>query len=152
MPLDWSQCPAVESIPGKVSGAWVFKGTRMPVQSVFENLEAGMSIDEIVEVFDVTAEEVLVNADLAMYDAKELGRNRAELHSSVGHEQPWDIGEFYGQSYFCDPRGQFLATGSRDQTELVTAELDLDKIREVRNVWQFYRDRRPETYGGLVEL
>jgi len=68
----------------------------------------------------------------------------------VGHEQPWDIGEFYGQSYFCDPRGQFLATASRDQTELVTAELDLDKIREVRNVWQFYRDRRPETYGGLV--
>lgn len=58
MPLDWSQCPAVESIPGKVSGAWVFKGTRMPVQSVFENLEAGMSLDEIVEVFDVTAEEV----------------------------------------------------------------------------------------------
>ena len=70
----------------------------------------------------------------------------------VGHEQPWDIGEFYGQSYFCDPRGQFLASGSRDQTELVTAELDLDKVREVRNVWQFYRDRRPETYGGLVQL
>ena len=70
----------------------------------------------------------------------------------VGHEQPWDIGEFYGQSYFCDPRGRFLASGSRDQTELVTAELDLDQIREVRNVWQFYRDRRPETYGGLVEL
>lgn len=56
--LDWSQCPAVESIPGKVSGAWVFKGTRMPVQTVFENLEAGMSIQEIVEVFDVTEEEV----------------------------------------------------------------------------------------------
>ena len=70
----------------------------------------------------------------------------------VGHEQPWDIGEFYGQSYFCDPRGQMLAAGSRDQTELVTAELDLDKVREVRNVWQFYRDRRPETYGGLCEL
>jgi beta-ureidopropionase len=70
----------------------------------------------------------------------------------VGHELPWDIGEFYGQSYFCDPRGQFLANGSRDQTELVTAELDLDKVREVRNVWQFYRDRRPETYGGLVQL
>jgi beta-ureidopropionase len=68
----------------------------------------------------------------------------------VGHEQPWDIGEFYGQSYFCDPRGQFLATGSRDKTELVTAELDLDKIREVRNTWQFYRDRRPETYDELV--
>ncbi|HEV3036530.1 MAG TPA: DUF433 domain-containing protein [Candidatus Angelobacter sp.] len=56
--LDWSQCPAVESIPGKVSGAWVFRGTRMPVQTVFENLEAGMSIDEITEVFDVTQEEV----------------------------------------------------------------------------------------------
>jgi N-carbamoylputrescine amidase len=69
----------------------------------------------------------------------------------VGHEQPWDIGEFYGQSYFCDPRGQFLVNASRDKTELVTAELDLDKIREVRNIWQFYRDRRPETYGGLVE-
>jgi beta-ureidopropionase len=70
----------------------------------------------------------------------------------VGHEQPWDIGEFYGQSYFCDPRGQFLATGSRDKTELVTAELDLDKVREVRNTWQFYRDRRPETYEELVAL
>ena len=69
----------------------------------------------------------------------------------VGHEQPWDIGEFYGQSYFCDPRGQFLATASRDKTELITAELDMDKIREVRNIWQFYRDRRPETYGALVE-
>ncbi len=56
--LDWSQCPAVESIPAKVSGAWVFKGTRMPVQTVFENLEAGMSVDEITEVFDVTADEV----------------------------------------------------------------------------------------------
>ena len=57
-PLDWSQCPAVESVPGKVSGAWVFRGTRMPVQAVFENLEAGMSLEEITEVFDVTPEEV----------------------------------------------------------------------------------------------
>jgi uncharacterized protein (DUF433 family) len=56
--LDWSQCPAVESVSGKVSGAWVFRGTRMPVQTVFENLEAGMSVDEITEVFDVTPEEV----------------------------------------------------------------------------------------------
>ena len=70
----------------------------------------------------------------------------------VGHEQPWDIGEFYGQSYFCDPRGQFIATASRDKTELITAELDFDKIREVRNTWQFYRDRRPETYNELVAL
>src|SRR5579862_1005819 len=68
----------------------------------------------------------------------------------VGTEAPWNIGEFYGQSYFCDPRGSFLATGSRDKTELITAELDLDKIREVRNVWQFFRDRRPETYEPLT--
>ena len=56
--LDWSQCDAVESVPGKVSGAWVFKGTRMPVQTVFANLEAGMSVKEITEVFDVKAEEI----------------------------------------------------------------------------------------------
>jgi N-carbamoylputrescine amidase len=68
----------------------------------------------------------------------------------VGTEAPWNIGEFYGQSYFCDPRGQVLATGSRDQDELVVAELDLEQIREVRNVWAFYRDRRPDSYGPLV--
>jgi beta-ureidopropionase len=68
----------------------------------------------------------------------------------VGTEAPWNIGEFYGQSYFCDPRGRFLATGSRDQSELVIADLDLDMIREVRNVWPFYRDRRPDSYGDLV--
>ena len=56
--LDWSQCPAVESVPGKVSGAWVFKGTRMPVQTVFLNLEAGMSPKEITEEFDVTMDEI----------------------------------------------------------------------------------------------
>ena len=70
----------------------------------------------------------------------------------VGTEKPWNIGEFYGQSYFCDPRGQIVAQASRDKDELITAELDLDKIREVRNVWQFYRDRRPETYSGLCKL
>jgi N-carbamoylputrescine amidase len=70
----------------------------------------------------------------------------------VGFEAPWNIGEFYGQSYFCDPRGQFVAQASRDKTELITAELDLDRIREVRNVWQFFRDRRPETYGALTQL
>jgi uncharacterized protein (DUF433 family) len=58
--LDWSQCPAVESVPGKVSGAWVLKGTRMPVQTVFANLEAGMSAQEITEVFDgVKLEEIV---------------------------------------------------------------------------------------------
>jgi uncharacterized protein (DUF433 family) len=56
--IDWSQCPAVESIPGKVSGAWVLKGTRMPVQAIFENLEAGMSIDEVMEQFPVTREQI----------------------------------------------------------------------------------------------
>jgi uncharacterized protein (DUF433 family) len=56
--LDWAQCPAVESIPGKVSGAWLLKGTRMPVQTIFENLEAGLSVKEITEVFDVTEQEV----------------------------------------------------------------------------------------------
>jgi beta-ureidopropionase len=70
----------------------------------------------------------------------------------VGYEAPWNIGEFYGQSYFCDPRGQIMAIAKRDEDALVTAELDLDKIREVRQTWQFYRDRRPETYGGLCRL
>lgn len=49
MALDWSRCPAVESVPGKVSGAWVFKDTRMPVSLVFENLELGATIEEIME-------------------------------------------------------------------------------------------------------
>jgi uncharacterized protein (DUF433 family) len=57
--LDWSQCPAVESIPGKVSGAWVFKDTRLPVSTVFENLEAGATIDEITEWFDISREEII---------------------------------------------------------------------------------------------
>ncbi len=50
--LDWSQCPAVESVPGKVSGAWVLKGTRMPVSAIFENLEAGASIDDIMQWYE----------------------------------------------------------------------------------------------------
>jgi uncharacterized protein (DUF433 family) len=56
--LDWSQCPAVESIPGKVSGAWVFKDTRMPVSIVFQNLEAGLRVEEVMEEFDVTREQI----------------------------------------------------------------------------------------------
>jgi uncharacterized protein (DUF433 family) len=57
--LDWSQCPAVESVPGRVSGAWVFRGTRMPVATVFENLEDGMTIDELLETFQgLTREQV----------------------------------------------------------------------------------------------
>ena len=68
----------------------------------------------------------------------------------VGVEAPWNIGEFYGQSYFCDPRGQILSIGSRDKDELVVADLDLGMIQQVRNTWQFYRDRRPETYGAIT--
>ena len=68
----------------------------------------------------------------------------------VGTEAPWNIGEFYGQSYFCDPRGQIVAEASRDKDELVVADLDMDKIREVRNTWQFFRDRRPDAYGPIV--
>jgi uncharacterized protein (DUF433 family) len=60
--LDWSQCPAVESIPGKVSGAWVFKGTRLPVATVIENLE-DLSIGEVIEQFDVTREQVTAVLD-----------------------------------------------------------------------------------------
>ena len=56
--LDWSQCPAVESVADRRSGAWVFRGTRMPVATVFENLEAGLSIEEIIEQFHVTREQI----------------------------------------------------------------------------------------------
>jgi len=70
----------------------------------------------------------------------------------VGKEAPWNIGEFYGSSYFCSPRGKIIAQASRDKDELVVADLDLDEIQEVRNVWQFYRDRRPETYEELVKI
>lgn len=66
MALDWSQCAAVESVPGKVSGAWVFKGTRIPVASVFENLEDGHTLDEIVRMYDgLTREQVRAVLDFA---------------------------------------------------------------------------------------
>ena len=63
--LDWSQCPAVESVPGKVSGAWVFKDTRMPVSIVFGNLEAGATIDEIMEWFHLTREQIVAVLEFA---------------------------------------------------------------------------------------
>jgi beta-ureidopropionase len=68
----------------------------------------------------------------------------------VGMEAPWNIGEFYGSSYFCDPRGQIFAQASRDRDEVLTADLNLDIISEVRKIWQFFRDRRPDTYDVLV--
>ncbi len=69
----------------------------------------------------------------------------------VGVEGPWKIGEFYGQSYICDPRGQMLKVGSHDKDEIVTANVDFDEILEVRKTWQFFRDRRPDSYGPLVQ-
>ena len=71
-------------------------------------------------------------------------------NNRLGREAPWDIGEFYGTSYFCDPRGRIVAEGSRGSDELVVADLDLDMIGEVRAQWQFYRDRRPEAYDSLT--
>jgi uncharacterized protein (DUF433 family) len=63
--LDWSKCPAVESIPGKVSGAWVFRDTRMPVSIVFENLESGATIEEIMDWFRLTREQIVAVLEFA---------------------------------------------------------------------------------------
>lgn len=70
----------------------------------------------------------------------------------VGKEAPWSIGEFYGQSYVADPRGQLIAVASRDKDELLVVDANFDLIKEVRDLWQFYRDRRPESYTPLTEL
>ena len=74
--LDWSQCPAVESIPGKRSGAWVFKGTRTPVSTVFENLQ-DMTVDELVEEFGVTREQVQTVLEFAAHSAEAKAQRRA---------------------------------------------------------------------------
>jgi beta-ureidopropionase len=66
-------------------------------------------------------------------------------------DEPWNIGTFYGSSYVANPRGEIIAQASRDRDELLIADIDLDMIREVRNVWQFYRDRRPDSYERLVD-
>lgn len=70
----------------------------------------------------------------------------------VGREAPWDMGDFYGESYLVDPRGQMVVVGSPDKDEVVIGDADFNLIREVRNTWQFYRDRRPETYGPIAGL
>jgi|TARA_R110002072_G_scaffold35754_12_gene105505 N-carbamoylputrescine amidase len=69
-----------------------------------------------------------------------------------GTESPWNIGRFYGSSYVVNPRGELLVEASEDQDELIIADMDLAQVRDVRDLWQFYRDRRPETYGKLTEL
>jgi beta-ureidopropionase len=68
----------------------------------------------------------------------------------VGKEAPWNIGEFYGKSYFCNPRGKIIAQASRDKDEVLVADLDLEEMDKVRQTWQFYRDRRPESYGEIT--
>lgn len=68
--LDWSQCPAVESVPGRLGGAWVFRDTRMPVSAVFENLEAGATIEEIIEQFDITREQINVVVEFAAHSLR----------------------------------------------------------------------------------
>jgi N-carbamoylputrescine amidase len=70
----------------------------------------------------------------------------------VGREAPWNIGEFYGSSYFVNPRGKIIAKASPDKDELISAEMDMNMVREVRNLWQFFRDRRPEAYASLVSI
>src|SRR6266704_2447413 len=70
----------------------------------------------------------------------------------VGTEEPLNSNRFYGSSYFCDPRGQIVARASEDSDEVLVADIDLNKAREVGHTWQFLRDRRPETYGELTEL
>jgi len=70
----------------------------------------------------------------------------------TGTEAPWNVGEFYGQSYFVNPRGEIEAIASRDQDELLIHEMDMNMVQEIRNKWQFFRDRRPETYTYLTDL
>ena len=70
----------------------------------------------------------------------------------VGIEAPWNIGEFYGQSYFCDPRGQLVAMAAATRTSSSSPTSISSMIQQVRNTWQFYRDRRPETYGAITAL
>src|SRR3954464_11127487 len=116
--LDWSQCPAVESIPGKVSGAWVFKGTRLPVATVFENLE-DLSIDEVIEQFDVTREQVMavldfvaesLRADARMTEAGlRMRRGLVLSPQSFGHRVRNSIyvGRIESRDYGVSTRGDF---------------------------------------------
>ena len=70
----------------------------------------------------------------------------------VGEEAPWNIGRFFGSSYVVNPRGEIVVQAGEGQDQLIFADIDLEEVREIRNLWQFYRDRRPEAYGDLVDL
>jgi uncharacterized protein (DUF433 family) len=85
--LDWSQCSAVESIPGKLSGAWVFKGTRMPVSLVFENLEAGATIDEIMEWFHLTRQQIVAVLEFATRSLDQ-SPSQPQPGASTAHARP----------------------------------------------------------------
>jgi uncharacterized protein (DUF433 family) len=78
--LDWSECPVVESSPGKVNGAWVFKGTLMPASLVFENLEAGATIEEIMDWFHLTRDQIV---DVLEFAARSLNRPRTDQQSGA---------------------------------------------------------------------
>jgi uncharacterized protein (DUF433 family) len=82
--LDWSQCPAVESIPGKVSVAWVFKETRMPVATVFENLEAGLTAEEVMEEFDVSREQLNAVLEFVARSIMRYFQNQGKRNFSEG--------------------------------------------------------------------
>jgi uncharacterized protein (DUF433 family) len=80
--LDWSQCPAIESTPGKVGGAWVFRGTRLPVTTVIENLE-DLSIEEVMEQFDVTREQIIAVLDFVAQSLKASAPERASTSADA---------------------------------------------------------------------
>ena len=80
--LDWSQCAAVESVPGKVSGAWVFRDTRMPVATVFENLE-DLSVEEVMEQFDVTREQIQAVLEFVAMSLKSPGFEQEQMSGNV---------------------------------------------------------------------
>lgn len=97
--LDWSQCPAVESVPGRLSGAWVFRDTRMPVSAVFENIEAGASIEEIIEQFDITREQIVAVLEFAARSLDAPPQLNACLdldkHEAQIVDEPRDAGGFH---------------------------------------------------------
>jgi|TARA_R110002126_G_scaffold3263_1_gene18400 N-carbamoylputrescine amidase len=69
-----------------------------------------------------------------------------------GTEAPWNIGKFYGSSYIVNPKGELIVEASEDKDELIISDMDMDMVRDIRNQWQFFRDRRPDTYPILTDI
>jgi uncharacterized protein (DUF433 family) len=93
MALDWTKCAAVESVPGKVSGVWVFRGTRLPVATIFENLEDSLSIEEIMEQFDVTRGQVtavleLCSTESGSSDSRLMLAHRVPASANLADPRP----------------------------------------------------------------